>query len=323
MENIKLSIVIPVYNVQDYLAECLESAYAVNEHSKEIVIINDGSTDNSALIIEQYKNRFPLHTQVITQHNQGLSAARNAGINASKGEFILFLDSDDTLESKSVSNLLKYASDNDLDILQGVATKFGNVPKEQLPIPQDVFNHPICNGREFLNKYGDSSSIAKQNFRPEAWLMLVKRELFIKNNIYFTEGMYFEDELMTPTLYLSANKVKALDIPFYNYRIREGSIMRSSNEKHVASKALLVKEYYLLLAKSEFYHSFLNGRLIGWCRESQDYLTIKDIVKLFFLHKYDLKDYVLLNLLLIKKLIKLGRAKNIDEALKLKVEAKS
>jgi len=304
--------------VQDYLAECLESAYAVHEQSKEIIIINDGSTDNSALIIEQYKNKYPLQTQVVTQHNQGLSAARNAGINASKGKFILFLDSDDTLESEPVSKLIQFACDNNLDILQGVATKFGDVPKEQLPIPQDVFNHPVCNGRDFLNKYGNSSSIAKKNFRPEVWLMLVKRDLFIKNNIYFTEGMYFEDELMTPTLYLNANKVKALDMPFYNYRIRAGSITSVFNEKHIASKALLVKEYYSLLAKSNFYHSFLNGRLIGWCRESEEYLSIKDVAKLFFLRKYRFKDLLLLNMILIKKVMNFGRFKNVKDALNVK-----
>ncbi|MBB1356310.1 glycosyltransferase, partial [Pseudoalteromonas sp. SR45-5] len=318
MENIKLSIVIPVYNVQDYLADCLESVYDVNEQSKEIIIINDGSTDNSAFIIEQYKNKYPLQTQVITQHNQGLSAARNAGINASKGKFILFLDSDDTLESEPVFNLIQFACDNDLDILQGVATKFGDVPKEQLSMPQDVFDYPICNGRDFLNKYGNSSSIAKKNFRPEAWLMLVKRDLFIKNNIYFTEGMYFEDELMTPTLYLNANKVKALDMPFYNYRIRAGSITSVFNEKHIASKALLVKEYYSLLAKSNFYHSFLNGRLIGWCRESEEYLSIKDVAKLFFLRKYRFKDLLLLNMILIKKVMNFGRFKNVKDALNVK-----
>lgn len=316
MENIKLSLIIPVYNVQEYLVDCLESVYALDEISKEVILINDGSTDDSLKILENYKCKYPLQTKVINQHNQGQSAARNEGIKVAKGKFILFLDSDDTLETEPVSNLLKYASDNNLEILQGVATKFGNSPKEQLPIPKEIFNYPISNGREFLKKYSSTSSIAKRDFRPEVCFLIVKRKLFIDNELCFTEGMYFEDELMVPTLYLVANRVKAINVLFYNYRIRDGSTMTTHNEKHVASKAVLVKKYYSLLSKNEFYHSFLSGRLIGWCRESLDYLSLNDIAKLYFLRKYTLKDFALLNLLLLKKVVSLGRFKKIESILK-------
>tara|TARA_R110001583_G_scaffold83923_1_gene221195 strand:+ start:12617 stop:13003 length:387 start_codon:yes stop_codon:yes gene_type:complete len=114
---------------------------------------------------------------------------------------------------------------------------------------------------------------------------------------------------MAPTLFLSAKRVKTLDVQFYNYRIRHGSIIRSIGEKHIASKGRLVKEYYLLLSTNKFYDSFLNNRLIGWSREAQVYLSISDLLKLFLLRKYQFKDLLLLSMLCLKNMLRLANIK--------------
>ena len=317
-DSIQLSIIIPVYNVEEYLIECLESAYKITGLNKEIIIINDGSTDKSDVIIDKFLQLYPDETVVETQLNKGQSVARNVGLKLAKGSYILFLDSDDTLDYDAVTEIFNYAQQHNLDLVQARATVFGDVPRSLMPMPEEVLNTPKCSGISLLEKYCNVSSIEKADFRPEVWLMLLKRELFINNNIQFTPGMYYEDELMIPTLFLCATNVKALDVPFYNYRIRQGSTIRSVGEIHIASKAKLVKEYYSLLSRNDFYHPFLNGRLVGWCREAQLYLSFKDILSLFLLRKYTSKDFILLNLILLKSILRLGKHKSIEEILSVK-----
>ena len=317
-DKVELSIVIPVFNVEKYLEECLQSVYKISGISKEIIIVNDGSTDNSDVIINKFLNLYPDDTVVETQPNKGQSAARNVGLTLATGDYILFLDSDDTFVDHTIFELLRYAQKHDLDLLQGRASYFGDVPSSLMPMPQEVINEPISSGILLLKKYCEVASIEKANFRPEVWLMLLKRALFTDNNMWFTTNMYYEDELITPALFLSAKKAKALDLVFYNYRVRQGSIIRSVGEIHVASKAKLVREYYSLLTKNSFYHPFLNGRLIGWCREAQLYLSFKDILSLFLLQKYRVKDFILLNLILLKSVLRLAKHKNIEKVLSVK-----
>ena len=316
--KIELSIVIPVFNVEKYLEECLKSVYKITGISKEIIIVNDGSTDNSDVIINKFLNLYPDETVVETQSNKGQSAARNVGVTLATGDYILFLDSDDTFVDHTVFELLRYAQKHDLDLLQGRASYFGDVPFSLMPMPQEVINEPISSGISLLKKYCEVASIKNANFRPEVWLMLLKRALFTDNNIRFTTDMYYEDELITPALFLSAKKVKALDLVFYNYRIRQGSIIRSFSEKHIASKGRLVKEYYLLLSKNKFYDSFTNNRLIGWSKEAQEYLSIIDLLSLFLLHKYKFIDLLLLSVLCLKSVLRFGKKKSIERVLAIK-----
>jgi hypothetical protein len=228
---------------------------------------------------------------------------------------IFCLDSDDTFEDGAVFELLRYAQKHDLDLLQARATYFGDVPSSILPMPQGVIDAPISSGVSLLKKYCEVASIKEADFRPEVWVLLLKRELFTLNNIAFVTGMYYEDELMVPTLFLSAKKAKALDVSFYNYRIRQGSIIRSFAESHVASKGKLVKEYYSLLLKNHFYDSFTNNRLIGWSREAHAYLSITDLLSLFLLRKYKCKDLLLLSVLCLKSILRFGKHKSIDDIL--------
>jgi len=314
-DKIQLSIVIPVYNVQEYLTECLESVYKITGLNKEIVIVNDGSIDDSDIIIDKFLKLYPDETIVEKQINQGQSVARNVGLKLASGEYVLFVDSDDTIEHNVVLEIFNYAQQHQLDLVQARATEFGDVKPSIMAMPQEVINMPIVSGISLLKKYCEVATIKAADFRPEVWLMLLKRDLFTANDIQFKTGMYYEDELIVPTLFLHAQKVKALDLSFYNYRIREGSTVRSVDETHVASKGRLVKEYYSLLSKNKFYQPFLNNRLIGWSKESQSYLSLCDLTKLFLLRKYKVKDLLLLSFLCVKSLLRFGKHKDIDKVL--------
>tara|TARA_R110001583_G_scaffold83923_1_gene221193 strand:+ start:11072 stop:11794 length:723 start_codon:yes stop_codon:yes gene_type:complete len=216
MKNkIELSIIIPVYNVKAYLEECLQSAYNITGINKEIVIVNDGSTDNSESIINKFLHLYPDETIVETQLNQGQSAARNKGIALASGDYLLFLDSDDYLESNAVIEIFNYAQKHDLDLVQGRATYFGDVSKSIMIMPEQVLNTPICNGPLLLKIWCDASTSEIGDFRPEVWLMLLKKNIFTSNNIQFVVGMLYEDELMVPTLLLNAKKAKALKYSFF------------------------------------------------------------------------------------------------------------
>ena len=311
-DNIELSIIIPVYNVQDYLTECLESAYKITGMNKEIIIVNDGSTDESESIINKFLDLYPDETIVETQVNQGQSAARNKAITLASGDYLLFLDSDDYLESHAVTEMFDYAQKHDLDLLQGRATYFGDVPKSIMIMPEQVLNAPICSGTSLLKIWCDSSTSEIGDFRPEVWIMLLKRNVFTSNNIQFVVNMLYEDELMVPTLLLNAKKAKAVNIPFYHYRIRQGSTIRTFSERHIASQAKLVKEYTSLLKKHRFYHAFLSGRAIGWCKYSESYLGLLDIASLYTLKKIKFKELIRLSLILIRAILRFGKHKNID-----------
>ncbi|MDG0811835.1 glycosyltransferase [Cohnella rhizosphaerae] len=114
-----LSIIIPVYNVEEYLQECLDSIYKIKEINKEVIIINDGSTDSSQTIIDKYLEKYPLDTKVIIQENQGLSGARNSGLNVAEGEYVTFIDSDDFIIPQKYVELFNLGVNCNLDIIVG------------------------------------------------------------------------------------------------------------------------------------------------------------------------------------------------------------
>ena len=118
-KKIKFSIIIPVYNVEKFLERCLKSICELKLEDKEIILINDGSTDNSLEILEKYIKIYPKNIKIISQKNQGVSKARNVGIENSIGEYILFIDSDDFIEPKQTEKILNVAYEQEVDILIG------------------------------------------------------------------------------------------------------------------------------------------------------------------------------------------------------------
>lgn len=236
MEDIKVSLIIPVYNVERYLYRCLY--YAVNQTLKniEIIIINDGSTDLSLNIINEFLAKDKRIT-LINQENQGLSAARNAGILCANGEYIAFLDSDDSMEITYLEKMYNFAKATDSDIVMcnycKVNEKNGHISPIKRNIKQTIFSSEDAVHKIILD-------ISIQNY---AWDKIYKRSLFIDHNIFYPKGMYYEDMPTTFRLFYYANQVAYLDEFLYNYLQREQSITRTFSDKHIDD---IVKALYLM-----------------------------------------------------------------------------
>lgn len=226
----KLSIIVPVYNVVDYLAKCLDSLIAqdLSQDEYEIIVVNDGSTDNSGEIAKQYADKYP-NINLVNQANQGLSGARNTGIMNAKGEYVQFVDSDDYLEQNVLGGLLKQIEEDKLDVLrykyQNVRINTGGEyeifqPYKQSNFLFDNYSKEPINGVDFLNnRFGTACY---------AWAFVLRKEVL--DDCIFKQGIYFEDTEWTPRMLIKANKVASTDTIVYNYLMREGSITKAVNK---------------------------------------------------------------------------------------------
>lgn len=234
-----LSVIVPVYNVEKYLDECLTSIYAINGIEKEVIIINDGSIDKSADIIQKFSENYPLITTVIKQPNSGLSAARNAGLKMAQGVCISFVDSDDFIDPIKITKLANELLVNDLDIVYGECV-YCNEKSDIIPTLSSKYyknrliNLGITNGASFWEK-----RLEKDCIKVEACLQIYKRSFLLDNKLFFKEGLFHEDVLFSFLCSYYATKVKYLPLDFYYYRQREGSIMATFSEQKQIHKLFI------------------------------------------------------------------------------------
>ena len=231
MNNIHLSIIIPVYNVEDYLAQCLDSVFlGQNLDRCEVICVNDGSTDGSRNILSQYKEKYP-DLIIIDQENGGLSAARNSGLEIAKGDYIYFLDSDDYMYPDVLNKMLFFAKKQNLDLCLYNALK--NCREIVFKMTTPIIG--VLSGIEFYKQ-----CYVLNNFfpPPSIWLYLYERKFLCANNLIFKYGIVHEDEEFTPRAFHFAKRVSYLDICIqYHRKLREGSLTASTlldfNKKHV------------------------------------------------------------------------------------------
>ena len=215
----KLSIIVPVYGVEEYLPACLDSIYSQITSDCQVILVDDGSPDRCPHICEEYKSRYPQYTVVIHQENTGLGGARNTGISVAEGEYLMFVDSDDTITSDAISTITealdKYKADVTVFPLNSTAED-GSI----ISVHTDTFE------KNKLLSTKDSSAFITGN--PVACNKVIKKSVFLENGIEFPSRVWYEDIRTTPKLIASANTVVYLEKPLYNYLRREGSIMNSS-----------------------------------------------------------------------------------------------
>lgn len=227
----KLSIIIPVYNVESYLRECLDSIISQDLYETEIICIDDCSTDGSLQILYEYEKKD--HRVKVIKHltNKGLSAARNTGIQAAVGEYIQFVDSDDILEAGACKKLYIYAKENDADIVY-FNMQLLNDEKNYLIQKKRIHKeYPgVYTGVELFCLFSRNGT-----FKVEAWRHYIKREYLIKNNLFFHEGIIHEDMLFSFMAAMQAKKVCDLNMELYIYRQREGSLSWGQKEKSASS----------------------------------------------------------------------------------------
>lgn len=247
----KLSIIIPVYNVASYLRKCVDSLLAQDYADREIILVDDGSTDGSGDICDEYASRSSI-IKVIHQPNGGLSAARNSGLAIAQGDYICFVDSDDYWQPNMLGALMAQIERDNLDVLRFrlqyvriVESGKSRVEREYKiynPYKSDPFvgndyAETVTDGLAFLN--------TRMNTQCYAWTFILRRELM--DDCLFTEGIYFEDTDWTPRMLVKAQRVASTDRVVYNYLLtRQGSITNAPNraklQKVLDDKMRLVGE---------------------------------------------------------------------------------
>ncbi|WP_308009749.1 glycosyltransferase [Fusobacterium varium] len=238
----ELSIIVPIYNVEDYLEECLKSLYNIKNIKLEIILVNDGSKDNSFKIMEKFKEIYPERTVLIDKKNGGLSSARNAGIKAAAGEYISFIDSDDFVDSDEFEKFFREGQKDKLDVMVGNMRYYTSEKTGDSLFRSDIIkNSGVVNGTDFFWNLFQKPKC----FREEVVDDIYKREFLLKNNIWFNENIVHEDSEFTPLVYLKAEKVKYIDRAFYFYRQRTGSIMNKVSEKSMISLEMICEKFFI------------------------------------------------------------------------------
>lgn len=240
---VKVSIIIPVYNVEKYLRECLDSVLNQVFDSYEIICIDDISTDNSRKILEEYANNCSKIRIVSHDVNRGLSAARNTGLKHARGKYILFVDSDDMLVEGALEELYRYAEDNNLDNIYfdyeiknelGIEKKSNNKIKKEFVDIQRVYE-----GQELFCMFAK-----KKEWKIEAWRQFYKREFLENCKCEFYDGILHEDNLFSFICAMQAKRVMEIPKKYYVYRHRNNSIMTTINEKRAESLYIVLMEIF-------------------------------------------------------------------------------
>ncbi len=206
----KVSIVVPVYNVEAYLPKCLDSLINQTFNDYEIILINDGSTDNSLKIIDEYSQKYPDKIVKINKVNEGQAIARNVGIKQARGEYIMFVDSDDYIDKNTLKTCYDKAKENKADI---VCFDYQLIDKD---IPQHTENF------RKMAKNNIKNYILNQT---GPCFKLMKTQIIKDNHLYFPALRAYEDIAVVPAYALFTNNIINLDDKFYYYIFRSGSTM--------------------------------------------------------------------------------------------------
>lgn len=289
---IKYSFIVPVYNTEKYLKKCLDSLVNQTYKDFEIIVVNDGSTDKSSSIISKYQKKYK-NIIVIDKENEGLSMARNRGVQKSSGKYIIFVDSDDYVSNKLLEEVDKKIDDSDILRFQ-IATEDEGYTK---------INEYHEEGFESMCGYDAFKNLSSYHFVEPAWCYVIRKNYYIENKFSFKKGVYHEDFGLIPYVIYKARKVKSIDFIGYYYIQRNGSIMNNNDYKKTVKKAFDMLEQYKtmrLFAKNinrknnldDYFLSYISNSVIVKARELK-----KDEKKVYIneLKKLNVFDGVLVN----------------------------
>ena len=254
MKKPKFSIIVPVYNTEKYLKRCLDSIKSQSFKDYEVIIVNDGSTDNSSDIISKYSYK------VINQENQGLSMARNNGVKDASGEYLIFLDSDDYIEKDLLKEINNSLSNRPDLVRYQIKEVFDN--KEDINYEETPFDNK--NGVEAFKL------ITNYHFVENAWAYAIKREFYLKEKFSFKKGAYHEDFGLIPLVIIKSKIVNSINYVGYCYYQRDGSIMNDRDYDKTKKKVSDMYNHYLYLAHEidktsldkKYFMSFISNSLI-------------------------------------------------------------
>lgn len=218
---IKLSVIIPVYKVEKYIIECLESVCCQLVDGVEVILVNDGTPDNAMLMAHQYISEQYIHLKgqfvFIDQENQGLSGARNTGISVAKGEYLMFLDSDDVIENEFFLKIFNVLKNQNIDIVQYKAYRFRDGQNQKIDFMVDS---PFIEQEKLLDEYVLKFIFNSSNWF--AWLRVYKRDLF--KDVLFPLRRLYEDAYTVPFIILKAKTIYFINECLIGYRYNDQGI---------------------------------------------------------------------------------------------------
>ena len=250
---VKVSVIIPVYKVEEYLPKCLESLINQTLKDIEIIVVNDGSPDNSEKIIKEYSKK-DKRVVYIKKENGGQGSARNLGLKKARGEYISFIDSDDWIDNDMLESMYNKAKENASDI---VMCGYKNVSSKGI---EEVFIDKNIE-KEFKN-----NSLNKFFLTAMVWDKIYKKEFLINSKIEFIEDkVWYEDLEYSVTLISLTDKIDFVNKPFYNYLIREQSTMRNTN---------IIKNLDLIIIFDGIIDFYKNNNLYDKYYEELEFIAI-------------------------------------------------
>lgn len=317
-----LSIVVPIYGVEQYLRKCVDSLLAQDITNYEIILVDDGGTDGCPAICDEYAERGKgeevrgksVSIRVIHRENGGLSAARNSGIEVAQGEYIMFVDSDDYIEPNVLKGLLAQVERDNLDVLRYRLQYVRQIDARHLDaahldssnldaahLEYEVFNpykKDPFRGNDYSETPIDGVSFLnnRMNTQCYAWQFVIKRSLIYSNQssvvsdqfvedtyVLFTPGIYFEDTDWTPRMLVRASRVASTEMVVYNYLMREGSITNAVNRSK--QKKVLDDKMQLIATLQQHAEDLRkSGKFNRWYKDmiSDTVVSIIDILSVEF-----------------------------------------
>lgn len=216
----KISVIVPVYNVEPYLERCIQSILAQDFEEYEIVLVNDGTEDDSGKIAEDFARQYPEKIVYIKQENKGLGGARNTGILHAKGEYLLFVDSDDYIVPDTLQKVYRKMVEEQADLLLFDYYRIS----EQYEVLSRNYG---CFGKVDTFTLETYPGVLFDN--PSTWNKMYHRSLFVDYGIAFPDKVWYEDLRTTAKIYTKARKIVYFREPFYCYYQRESSIMHTKD----------------------------------------------------------------------------------------------
>lgn len=285
-----LSIVVPVYNVQNELERCVQSLINQTYRDIEIILVDDGSTDGSGELCDSLARS---DSRIIVLHkvNGGLSSARNTGLEKSQGDWLLFVDSDDYIDLDACERFMHVASTVQTDIIVGEAVQ------EFKSSDKNLLRHGLSEGRSYTATEFISIAISQREFYAPICFNCYSRVYWGTLKLHFAEGLLHEDMEIQPRLFLNATSLAYMARPFYHYIVRDGSIMNASNrDKRIQSMIEIYTSWKKMFDKleDEYLQRLLYGHLgkcyLRSCRvlcEPRQCLAVEG-VDWHFLYRYGL-----------------------------------
>lgn len=232
----KISVVIPVYNTEKYLKRCFDSVIEQNYPNLELVIINDGSKDNSEIIIKEYKDKYPNLISYYKKENTGVADTRNFGIEKATGDYIMFLDSDDYIDKALFKNLENYIN-NEVELIKFKLQRVDDSGKTLEIVPGATFETKT--GEEGFNDLYSTDVLLDS-----PCVYLIRKDIFVRNDLKFAIGTEHEDFGLIPFIVVLAKTIASINFYGYYYVQSDNSITRNEDYNKTIKKAYDALKHY-------------------------------------------------------------------------------